>query len=408
MEWKTKKLGDLANINYGYTAKASFEINGPKFLRITDIQDGIVNWSTVPSCELSDQDFIKHKLETNDIVFARTGATTGKSFLIKEIENSVAASYLIRLRLTSSEILPEFVYVFFQTSKYWELVEAGSTGSAQGGFNASKLSNLEINFPSVSEQKRIVGLLDTMFADLKQTRAKTEQNLKNARELFDSYLQQVFTQKGEGWIEAELFDHIKFIDYRGKTPKKTESGLRLITAKNVRMGYLKLNPEEFVAPESYDSWMTRGIPKKGDVLFTSEAPLANVAQLDTDDKVVFAQRIITMQPDRSVINCDFLMYLLMSPPIQERIIEKGTGATVTGIKASLLKKIIIEFPSSIDEQAQCVATLNSLSDSVKQLETIYQQKLDSIDELKKSILQKAFSGELTKAEKQEQPKDILV
>ena len=254
---------------------------------------------------------------------------------------------------------------------------------------------IDVPFPSILEQKRIVSILDTVFADLEQVRAKTEQNLKNARDLFDSYLQQVFSQKGDGWVEAELFDHIKFIDYRGKTPKKTERGLRLITAKNVRMGYLKTNPEEFVSPESYDGWMTRGIPKKGDVLFTSEAPLANVAQLDTDDKVVFAQRIITMQPDRSVINCDFLKYLLMSPPIQQRIYDKGTGATVTGIKASLLKKIVIEFPSNINEQEEYAIKLNSLTAHIKKLESIYQHKLASIDELKKSILQKAFSGELT-------------
>ena len=79
---------------------------------------------------------------------------------------------------------------------------------------------------------------------------------------------------------------------------------------------------------------TRGIPKKGDVLFTTEAPLANVAQLDTDEKVVFAQRIITMQPDRSILGADFLKYMLMSQPLQKIIHDKGTGATATGIKAS--------------------------------------------------------------------------
>jgi len=135
-----------------------------------------------------------------------------------------------------------------------------------------------------------------------------------------------------------------------KTPQKTESGLRLITAKNVKMGYVQVEPREFVAPDSYDGWMTRGIPKFGDVLFTTEAPLANVAQLDTDEKVVFAQRIIIMQPDASRLDSTFLKYLLLSQPVQQRIIAKGTGATVQGIKASLLKLIEISFPKSISEQ----------------------------------------------------------
>ena len=205
----------------------------------------------------------------------------------------------------------------------------------------------------------------------------------------------MFSQRGEGWTEAELFDLVNFIDYRGKTPTKTESGLRLITAKNVRMGYLKDDPMEFVAPESYEGWMTRGIPRKGDVLFTTEAPLANVAQLDTDEMVVFAQRIITMQPDRARLDDSFLKYLLMSGPVQRRIHEKGTGATATGIKASLLKKIAIEFPDNLEEQSEIVERLDGLDVWVKSLEEIYNRKMEYLDELKKSLLQKAFTGELT-------------
>ena len=109
-----------------------------------------------------------------------------------------------------------------------------------------------------------------------------------------------------GWQMTKLGDACRFIDYRGTTPKKTETGLRLITAKNVKMGFLQKTPIEYVASHSYDRWMTRGIPKKGDVLFTTEAPLANVAQLDTDEKVVFAQRIIVLQPITNDLDRTFL------------------------------------------------------------------------------------------------------
>ena len=170
--------------------------------------------------------------------------------------------------------------------------------------------------------------------------------------------------------------------------------MRLITAKNIKNGYLQKEPEEFVNPNIYNSWMTRGIPQKGDVLFTTEAPLANVAQLDTDEKVVFAQRTIIFQPDPKFLNQSFLKYLLLSQPIKTRIIEKGTGATVKGIKAKLLKQIPIYFPNSLGNQETIVSKLDSLSDNIKKLETIYQQKLADLDELKKSILHKAFNGEL--------------
>jgi type I restriction enzyme S subunit len=139
--------------------------------------------------------------------------------------------------------------------------------------------------------------------------------------------------------------------------------------------------------------MTRGIPSFGDVIFTTEAPLANVAQINTKEKLAFAQRIIIMSPDKK-INQDFLKYLLLSTPVRKRIFEKATGATVSGIKASLLKNIEIYFPKSIQEQKQIVKKLDQLSGKTQKLESLYKQKLESIEELKKSILSKAFSGEL--------------
>lgn len=151
---------------------------------------------------------------------------------------------------------------------------------------------------------------------------------------------------------------------------------------------------EFIAPGSYKGWMTRGFPKRGDVLFTTEAPLANVAQLDTGEKVAFAQRIIIMQPNVTRLDSTFLKYLLLSQPMQQRIRAKGTGATVQGIKASLLKTIEISFPKTLAEQKQIVTKLNSLSDETKHLASLYERKLAALEALKKSLLHQAFTGDL--------------
>jgi type I restriction enzyme S subunit len=140
--------------------------------------------------------------------------------------------------------------------------------------------------------------------------------------------------------------------------------------------------------------MTRGIPRLGDVLFTTEAPLANVAQLDTDEKVVFAQRIIIMQPDSTKLNSTFLKYLLLSQPVQQRIHSKGTGATVKGIKASLLKTIEISFPRAVADQERIVAKLDNLREETQRLKSLYQRKLAALDALKQSLLHQAFSGAL--------------
>lgn len=180
----------------------------------------------------------------------------------------------------------------------------------------------------------------------------------------------------------------------GKLLPYLVSGVRLITAKNVKMGYLQESPMEFIALDDYNGWMTRGIPRKGDVLFTTEAPLANVAQLDTDEKVAFAQRVIIMQANAAKLDSAFLKYLLLSRPVQQRIRTQGTGATVQGIKASLLKLIAISFPKTLDEQRRIVAELDELTEETERLEGIYQQKLTALAALQKSLLHQAFTGQL--------------
>jgi type I restriction enzyme S subunit len=225
-KWKTKRLGDISTINYGYTAKASFNKADSLFLRITDIQDNFVDWKTVPYCSISEIDYEKYKLIDNDIVFARTGATTGKSYLIKKPPKSVAASYLIRLRLTDCDILPEFIAKYFQTPTYWNDISLGIVGSAQGGFNASKLSDLIIPVPPIEEQKRIVEILDKAFEGIAQAEANTRRNLINARELFDSYLNNIFRERGDEWTDKNLKD-IAIEFGRGKSKHRPRNDKKL-------------------------------------------------------------------------------------------------------------------------------------------------------------------------------------
>lgn len=273
-------------------------------------------------------------------------------------------------------------------------INATCTGARMPRAQMNDVLGFEIPIPPLAEQQRIVAILDEAFEGIATAKANAAKNLQNGRALFGSYLQSIFVSSGESWVGSTIGQCVKFIDYRGKTPVKTQSGVRLITAKNVKMGYLQDDPMEFIAEENYSSWMTRGIPNEGDVLFTTEAPLANVAQLDSCEKVAFAQRVIIMQPNKVILDPTFLKYMLLSSPIQLRIREKGTGATVQGIKASLLKLIEISFPDSLAEQGKIVDKLELLSQETQHLEAIYQQKLAALDELKKALLQQAFSGEL--------------
>lgn len=163
---------------YGYTESASHERVGPHFLRITDIQDGDVNWETVPFCSCAEP--AKYRLDDGDIVFARTGATTGKSYLVHNPPEAVFASYLIRIR-PGGRVLPEYVWWYFQSSGYWQSVFSGIDDGNRPNMNGSKLAALRIPFPkSKDEQRRIVVRLDALAAkqsELRRLQTETEAEL---------------------------------------------------------------------------------------------------------------------------------------------------------------------------------------------------------------------------------------
>ncbi len=191
-DWKVKSVSELCEKpQYGYTASATTEQIGPHLLRITDIQEGSVNWETVPYCDCPKLE--KYLLEKDDILFARTGATTGKSFLVEECPTAVFASYLIRLRVNKM-ISPQYLYAFFQSPNYWEQISENTIGSAQPNCNATKLASVMVPIPSLEEQHSIVAHLNDFqekINDIKDLQVKTMQELDY---FLPSFIDKIFRQ----------------------------------------------------------------------------------------------------------------------------------------------------------------------------------------------------------------------
>ena len=165
------------------------------------------------------------------------------------------------------------------------------------------------------------------------------------------------------WRQYRLIDILdKIIDYRGKTPQKTDSGIPLITAKIIKDGRI-LPPNEFIAESNYDQWMVRGIPHEGDVVLTVEAPLGEVAQLG-NEKIALAQRVVTLRGKEGVLDNTFLKYFLMSQVGQARLKARETGTTVTGIKQSELREVLIDCPE-YDKQVQIASILRSIDNKIE-------------------------------------------
>ena len=196
-------------LRYGYTASADPEAGGPKLLRITDIQNGQVDWADVPRCEIDPDNQRKFLVSPGDILFARTGGTVGKSFLIREVpESAVFASYLIKVA-PAIGVEPRYLYWFFQSLMYWEQI-ALKKGGLQGNVNAKTLGSIELPFAPTNEQRRIVGSIEAQFDEID----RGVQSLRDAKQAIGLYRQSLLKSAFEGHLTA---------DWRAKNPDKLES-----------------------------------------------------------------------------------------------------------------------------------------------------------------------------------------
>lgn len=281
----------------------------------------------------------------------------------------------------SAKICMRWMSFVLQSAAYRRHVEVHATGTSGSMKNLpkSKLLALPVSYPAPTEQVQIAEILDTLDTAIHETEAIIAKLKAVKQGLLHDLLTRGIAANGElrptqaeaphlyqqsplGWIPKDwVVDVIekfleRIIDYRGKTPEKTDSGIPLLTAKNVRLGYIDLEPREFIANDKFDRWMSRGIPQKGDVLFTTEAPLGNVAQIETTDKIAFAQRMIILQAGDRIID-SFLKYLMLGQNFRSRLFAFGSGSTVEGIQQSTFRKLLIAIPESLDEQNSIVEML---------------------------------------------------
>ena len=258
------------------------------------------------------------------------------------------------------------------------------------------LKEITVPVPPREEQKRIVAILDEAFADIEKVRAKTEQNLKNARELFESYLQQVFSQRGEGWVEYKMSE-VCAITSKLIDPKDLEYlDLPHVGAGNMVSGTGELVDVKTAREEglisgkfSFDSSM---------VLYSKIRPyLMKVCRPDFSG--LCSADVYPLVPIDGLLDKDYLFYLLLSQDFTEYAVSGSGRAGMPKVNRTHLFNYSLSAPS-IDSQREYVVKMDQILEYSQALESVYSLKLKSLDELKKSILQKAFSGELTQKNNQ--------
>ena len=260
----------------------------------------------------------------------------------------------------------------------------------------SRLKDIEIPLPSLPEQQRIVAILDETFAAIAKAKANAEQNLKNAKELFESYLKAVFENKLHG-SKFETLDSLceLIVDCEHKTAPTQETGYPSIRTPNIGKGVLILEGVNRVSEKTYNEWTRRAIPQGDDLILAREAPAGNIAVIPENVKVCLEQRTVLIRPKKNKLISKFLAHLILSKDVQEQLLSHSTGATVEHINMKDIRAFKIYNLSPLKEQQTIVQNLEALLTETQKLEAIYQQKINDLEELKKSVLQKAFSGQLT-------------
>ena len=342
-------------------------------------------------------------LSGEHIIIGRVGALCGNARYIDE------KIWLTDNAFKVSEFKYDFDLKFLNYLLNYIDLRSYARQAAQPVISNSSLKDVNLFFPkSLAHQKQIVATLDKAFAAIDIAKANSEQNLQNAKELFESYLQNVFENKGNDWENKTISSLVdeKVLDKpldgnHGEThPVKSDfidSGVPFIMSKDLVDGGVNQTTCHFISREQADS-LRKGFSVDDDVLLTHKGTIGRVAILKTDlDYVMLTPQVTYYRVlNNKVLYNRYLFYYLKSPIFQIPLKEiAGVGATRAYIGITKQRELKIRYPNNLNLQMDIVERLDNLSVETKKLEAIYTQKIADLEEMKKSLLQKAFSGQLS-------------
>ena len=283
-----------------------------------------------------------------------------------------------------------FVELYLNSIKLDDFI----SGMAQPKLNQSMLNKILIFFPPLPEQKRIVAILDEALASIAKAKVNAEQNLKNVKEFFKSYLQSVFAHKSKEWEEKTLGEVLQKTETVDPTKKPKEEFLYL-DVSSVNKETKEIENATLMMGENAPS-RARKLIRTNDVIFATVRPTHSRVALITEEynEQVCSTGYFVLRA-KKFLNNNLVYYFLLTLGFYKQMEKLQKGASYPAVTDSEVKSIIIPFPNSLKEQQVIVQNINALSTKCKKLESIYQQKLKDLEELKKSILQMAFNGELT-------------
>jgi type I restriction enzyme S subunit len=396
--WEHKKLGEVCHkITDGTHATPTYTKEGVPFLSVKNLTRGFIDFSDTRF--ISDDE---HKLLTkrckpvrDDILYTKVGTTGIAQVVDVDEEFSIFVSVAL-LKVKHEIIFNRFLEHFLNSPYAREQARKRTRGMANKNLVITDIKEIEIRFPkSLPEQQRIVGILDEAFDGIATAKANAEKNLQNARALFESYLQAIFTQRGDGWFEKRL-EELGTITSSKRIFKSeyVTLGVPFYRTKEIKelANGREITTELFISEARYREIKTSfGVPKKGDILLTAIGTIGEIYVVEGDDDFYFKDGNVLWLKGFTTINPHFLRYVLVS--FVESLNKLAHGSAYSALPIQKLNAHRIFVPS-LTEQKAIICQLDSLAAETQRLEAIYRQKLAALDELKKSLLHRAFNGEL--------------
>jgi len=384
--WEIKKLGEVYDVRDGTHDSPKYVKDGYALITSKNLKNDNLNYDGVNYITEQDYENInkRSKVDLGDVLFAMIGTIGNPIVINKKVDFAIKNVALFKVPKNQDSY---FLKYYLDSSIVIERMAKDAKGATQKFVGLGYLRSFEIPLPPLPEQQRIVAILDEAFAAIAKAKANAQQNLQNAKELFESYLQGVFENKGEGWEEKTLGEIGK--------PSMCKRILKHQTSTTGEIPFYKIGtfgktPDAFISKEIYDEFRTKySFPKKGDILISASGTIGRRVRYDGEPAFFQDSNIVWINNDEKQILNDYLYVFYEFCDWQP-----SKGATISRLYNSNLTSIKIVFPKSIGEQKTILKKIDAVSTETKKLESIYQQKINDLEELKKSVLQKAFVGEL--------------
>ena len=398
--WQTKKLGELLQktetINPLQSPNTDID-----YIDVSSVSNSTFTVEATQRLKGKNAPSRARRLvKVNDVLFATVRPTLRRIAIVPEhLNNQVCSTGYFVLR-PKEGIDHRFIFYWLFTEDFIGQMELLQKGASYPAVTDGEVKSQKVSFPPLPEQQRIVSILDQAFEAISKARANAEENLKNARALFDSHLQSVFTQRGEGWVEKPLSE---LCDIKHGFAFKSE----FFTGEG---DYVLLTPGNFYESGGYrdrgdkQKYYAGEIPRdyvlnEGDLLvaMTEQAAglLGSPILVPESGKFLHNQRLglVTKKAGLSWIN-EFFFYVFNTHGVRKEIHDSASGVKVRHTSPTKIGEVVVSFPTSITEQRAIVSTLENLSEETQRLESLYRQKLEALDVLKQSLLHQAFSGQL--------------